>query len=69
MRRTWCSQSIHVQYGATGGGNDGSAYTRYGTVDVAMGWPLVYSHSPFETSSIKDVAALGRMVTAPAQEW
>ena len=60
---------IPVQYGATGGGNDGSAYTRYGTVDVAMGWPLVYSHSPFETSSIKDVAALGRMVTALAQEW
>ena len=60
---------IPVQYGATGGGNDGSAYTRYGTVDVAMGWPLVYSHSPFETSSIKDVAGLGRMVTALAQEW
>lgn len=60
---------IPVQYGATGGGNDGSAYTRYGTVDVAMGWPLVYSHSPFETSSIKDVAGLGRMVAALAREW
>jgi putative aminopeptidase FrvX len=60
---------IPVQYGATGGGNDGSAYTRYGTVDVAMGWPLVYSHSPFETSSIKDVAALGRMVAVLASAW
>jgi len=60
---------ISVQYGATGGGNDGAAYTRYGTVDVAMGWPLVYSHSPFETSSIKDVAGLGRMVAVLANEW
>lgn len=63
------AHGIPVQYGATGGGNDGSAYTRYGTVDVAMGWPLVYSHSPFETSSVEDVAGLGRMVAVLAQEW
>src|SRR5579875_548711 len=39
---------IPVQYGATGGGNDGSAYLRYGAIDVALGWPLRYSHSPGE---------------------
>ena len=27
---------VPVQYGVTGGGNDGSAFVRYGTVDVAM---------------------------------
>jgi putative aminopeptidase FrvX len=31
--------SIAVQYGVTGGGNDGSVFVRYGSVDVAMGWP------------------------------
>ena len=61
--------NIPVQYGATGGGNDGAAYTRYGTVDVAMGWPMVYSHSPIETSSIRDVAGLSRMVVVLATQW
>ena len=61
--------NIPVQYGATGGGNDGAAYTRYGTVDVAMGWPMVYSHSPIETSSTRDVAGLSRIVVALATEW
>ncbi|MFI4886561.1 MAG: M20/M25/M40 family metallo-hydrolase [Steroidobacterales bacterium] len=61
--------NILVQYGATGGGNDGAAYTRYGTVDVALGWPMVYSHSPVETASTNDVAALSRMVVALATSY
>lgn len=61
--------NIPVQYGATGGGNDGSVYTRYGTVDVALGWPMIYSHSPVETVSTQDVAGLGRMVAVLATEW
>jgi putative aminopeptidase len=60
---------IAVQWGATGGGNDGAAYTRYGTVDVALGWPMVYSHSPVETASTRDVDALSRITTALATEW
>jgi putative aminopeptidase FrvX len=60
---------IPVQWGATGGGNDGSAYTRYGTVDVALGWPMTYSHSPVETASTRDVAALSRIVAVLATEW
>ena len=61
--------NIPVQWGVTGGGNDGAAYTRYGTVDVAMGWPMIYSHSPVETASTKDVAALSRMVVVLATGW
>lgn len=61
--------NIPVQYGVTGGGNDGAAYTRDGTVDVAMGWPMVYSHSPIETSSTRDVAGLSRIVVVLATEW
>jgi putative aminopeptidase FrvX len=61
--------NIPVQYGATGGGNDSAAYTRYGTTAIALGWPAINSHSPTETSSTKDVAGLSRIVTVLATEW
>lgn len=60
---------IPVQYGVTGGGNDGSAFLRYGSVDVALGWPLRYSHSPGEVIDTRDVDALGRIVAAIARSW
>jgi putative aminopeptidase FrvX len=61
--------SIRVQYGVTGGGNDGSVFVRYGSVDVAMGWPLRYAHSPGEVIDTKDVDALGKIVEVVARQW
>jgi putative aminopeptidase FrvX len=61
--------SIPVQYGVTGGGNDGSVFVRYGSVDVAMGWPLRYAHSPGEVIDTKDVDALGKIVEVIARKW
>jgi putative aminopeptidase FrvX len=63
------SNQIPVQYGVTGGGNDGSAFVRYGSVDVALGWPLRYSHSPAEVIDTRDVDSLARIVTAIAKSW
>ncbi|HKS68444.1 MAG TPA: M20/M25/M40 family metallo-hydrolase [Candidatus Acidoferrales bacterium] len=60
---------IPAQYGVTGGGNDGSAFVRYGSMDVALGWPLRYSHSPAEVIDTRDVDALARIVTAIARAW
>lgn len=60
---------IPVQYGVTGGGNDGAAYLRYGAVDVALGWPLRYSHSPGEVVDTRDLDALTRIVTAISRSW
>ncbi|MGA8022476.1 MAG: M20/M25/M40 family metallo-hydrolase [Candidatus Acidiferrales bacterium] len=60
---------IPVQYGVTGGGNDGSAFVRYGSVDVALGWPLRYSHSPAEVVDTRDVDSLGRIITSIARSW
>jgi len=60
---------IAVQYGVTGGGNDGAAFSRFGSTDVAMGWPLRYSHSPGEVTDIRDVSALARVVAAMARTW
>ncbi len=58
-----------LQFGTTNGGNDGSMFTPYGVVDVAMGWPLRYSHSPAEVIDLKDVASLADIIRAVAETW
>jgi putative aminopeptidase len=63
------TNQIPVQYGVTGGGNDGSAFVRYGSVDIALGWPLRYSHSPAEVIDTRDVDSLAHIITAIARSW
>jgi putative aminopeptidase FrvX len=63
------SGNIPIQYGVTGGGNDGAAFLLYGSTDVAMGWPLRYSHSPGEVIDVRDLDALARIVAAVARRW
>ena len=63
------TNNIPVQYGVTAGGNDGSAFVRYGSADIPLGWPLRYSHSPAEVIDTRDVDALARIVTAIAKSW
>ena len=60
---------IASQYGVTGGGNDGAVFLRHGASNVALGWPLRYSHSAAEVVDLADVEALSRMVAAVAREW
>jgi putative aminopeptidase FrvX len=60
---------IPIQYGVTSGGNDGSAFVRYGTLDVALGWPLRYSHSPAEVIDTRDVDSLTHIIAAVARSW
>ena len=63
------TNQIPVQYGVTGGSNDGSAFVRYGSVDIALGWPLRYSHSPAEVIDTRDVDSLARIITVIAKSW
>jgi putative aminopeptidase FrvX len=37
--------------------------------DVALGWPLRYSHSPAEVIDTKDLDALGKIVEVLARTW
>jgi len=60
---------IPTQYGVTGGGNDGSVFLRYGSVDVALGWPLRYAHSPGEVIDNRDLDALGKIVAVLTKSW
>jgi putative aminopeptidase FrvX len=57
-------RGIPLLAGTTNGGNDGSVFTRYGAVNVPIGWPLRYSHSPAEVIDLRDVAAMADLVTA-----
>ena len=63
------ARGVALQIGTTNGGNDGSVFTPYGVVDVAMGWPLRYSHSPAEVVDLKDLLSLADMVRAVAEDW
>jgi putative aminopeptidase len=63
------ANQIPYQLGITGGGNDGSTFVPYGSVDIALGWPLRYSHSPAEVIDTRDVDALARIVAAIARSW
>jgi putative aminopeptidase FrvX len=63
------TNQIPIQYGVTGGGNDGSAFVRYGSVDIALGWALRYSHSPAEVIDTRDVDSLARIITVIAKSW
>lgn len=63
------TRGIPLQYGTTNGGNDGSMFVPYGVIDVAMGWPLRYSHSPAEVIDLKDLVSLGDLVRAVAEDW
>ncbi|HET9784992.1 MAG TPA: M20/M25/M40 family metallo-hydrolase, partial [Terriglobales bacterium] len=60
---------IPVQTGETSGGNDGSAFLRYGSVDLPMGWPLRTSHSPGEVIDTRDLDSLAHMIESLAHNW
>jgi putative aminopeptidase FrvX len=63
------TNNIPVQVGITGGGNDGSVFIPYGTVDVGLGWPLRNSHSPGEVIDTHDLDSLAHILTALAKSW
>jgi putative aminopeptidase FrvX len=63
------ANQIPVQYGVTGGGNDGSEFVPYGSIDVAIAWPLRYAHSPGEVIDTRDVDSLARIVAVVAKDW
>jgi putative aminopeptidase len=63
------ANQIPVQFGVTSGGNDGATFVPYGAVDIALGWPLRYSHSPAEVVDTRDVDALARIVAVIARSW
>ena len=69
LMRVARAHGVALQVGTTNGGNDGSVFTPYGVVDVPIGWPLRYSHSPAEVIDLKDVVSLADLIRAVAETW
>jgi putative aminopeptidase FrvX len=63
------SAHIQVQFGVTNGGTDAAEFPMYGTIPIALGWPMRYSHSPAEVIDTSDLDALARMVTLLSKKW
>ena len=63
------ARGVALQVGTTNGGNDGSVFTPYGVIDVPIGWPLRYSHSPAEVIDLRDVVSLADIIRAVAETW
>ena len=63
------ARGIALQIGTTNGGNDGSTFLEFGVIDVPIGWPLRYSHSPAEVVDLKDLLSLADLVRGIAEDW
>lgn len=69
LRELAHGERLPLQAGTTSGGNDGSAFLGWGVPDVAIGWPLRYSHSPAEVADLRDVVRLAEVVRLVAERW
>jgi putative aminopeptidase FrvX len=63
------AHQLPLQVGTTNGGNDGSAFTRFGVADVPIGWPGRYSHSPVEVLDLRDLVALADLIQTIVERW
>lgn len=62
---------IPLQFGQTGGGNDGAVFVPYGAPDIPLAFPARYSHSPVEVIDARDLVALSHLVAEdrPGIPW
>lgn len=59
-------RGIPVQVGVTAGGNDGSTFVSLDTVNVPIGFPLRYAHTPVETADLRDAESAVDLIEALA---
>ena len=62
------AHKIPVIPSATSGGNDGSQFSRYGSIVAPLSWPGRYSHSPVEVMDARDLENLVGLIVALTNE-
>jgi putative aminopeptidase FrvX len=63
------ARGIPVSVGVTSGGNDGSQFTKVGSIVMPLSWPGRYSHSAVEVIDGRDLQALIDLIVLLATEW
>ena len=58
---------IPLQLGVTAGGNDGSVFRSLESVNIPIGFPLRYAHTPVETADLSDAEATADLIEALAR--
>ncbi len=69
IRAMAAARQIPTTVGVTSGGNDGSQFSRFGSIVVPISWPGRYSHSPVEVIDSRDLDALVNLVVMLANEF
>ena len=69
VRRIAAARNIPVSVGMTSGGNDGSQFTKVGSIVLPISWPGRYSHSAVEVLDGRDLQALVDLIVAITTEW
>jgi putative aminopeptidase FrvX len=63
------ARGIPVTVGMTSGGNDGSQFSKLGSLLLPLSWPGRYSHSAVEVIDGRDLQALVDLIVAIVSDW
>jgi putative aminopeptidase len=69
IRALAAARRIPTTVGVTSGGNDGSQFSKFGSIVVPISWPGRYSHSPVEVIDSRDLDALVSLVAVLTNEF
>jgi putative aminopeptidase FrvX len=69
VKKLAAARGIPVTVGMTSGGNDGSQFSKVGSVLLPLSWPGRYSHSAVEVIDGRDLQALVDVIVALVSDW
>jgi putative aminopeptidase FrvX len=69
VKKLAAARGIPVTVGMTSGGNDGSQFSKVGSVLLPLSWPGRYSHSAVEVIDGRDLQALVNLIAALVSDW
>jgi putative aminopeptidase FrvX len=69
IRALAAARQIPTTVGVTSGGNDGSQFSKVGSIVVPISWPGRYSHSPVEVIDSRDLDALVDLIVLLVNEF
>jgi putative aminopeptidase len=69
IRALAAARQVPTTVGVTSGGNDGSQFSKVGSIVVPISWPGRYSHSPVEVIDSRDLETLVNLIVVLVNEF